>query len=75
VHKKKEGARGSGRAPPLPVTHVSLGCSHPELGIPTCVGKTLQTFSTTYRMLVHPHVRGADVHEPNGAILQRTTRR
>jgi len=25
-------------------------------------------------MLVHPHVRGADVHEPNGAALPRTTR-
>ena len=38
----------------------------PETGIPTCVGKTLQAFSTTYRNWVHPHVRGADVHEPNG---------
>ena len=27
------------------------------------------------RTLVHPHVRGADAHEPNGGALQRTTRR
>ena len=38
------------------------------------MGKTLQVFSTTFRNWVHPHVRGADVHEPSGAILQRTTR-
>src|SRR5690606_23547981 len=39
------------------------------MGIPTCVGKTLGELSQTCWELVHPHVRGADVHEPNGAVL------
>src|SRR5690606_264378 len=79
--QKKGGAAAT--ALPLPTTHVSPGRSQsPETGIPTCVGKTLQVFSTTFRNWVHPHmrgeqvarsgpdhphVRGADVHEPSGA--------
>lgn len=77
--------------PPLPVAHVSLGRSQtPGLGIPTCVGCAGRSLPEMCRMSVHPHmrgeqvaksgpdhphVRGADVHEPNGAALQRTTRR
>src|SRR5690606_9814685 len=79
-HKKqhnttKKGGRGRYRAP-LPIAHVSPGRSqNPGTGFPTCVGKTLGELSQTCWELVHPHVRGADAHEPSGAALQYTTRR
>ena len=46
----------------------------PRVGDPHMRGEDAAGFPTTCRMLVHPHVRGADVHELNGAALQRTTR-
>lgn len=53
---------------PLPVTHVSPGCSQsPRRGSPHAWG--MGDLSQTCRKLVHPHMRGVDTPEPNGAVL------
>src|SRR5690554_3389168 len=88
-HAQKGGERGQCRTP-LPITHVSPGRSQPpRRGSPHAwgrrcrfsynvpdVGPSPHAWGAIARSGPdHPHVRGADVHEPNGAAPQRTTRR
>src|SRR5690554_3540329 len=87
--QKKKGERGRYRAPLVSSHSRESGYSQPRDGdSPHAWGRRCR-FSYNVQELGpsphawgadlrpgpdHPHVRGADVHEPNGSALQRTTR-